>query len=86
MLTWLAIRGVPKEEPMALVGHAAQDITGRNCERLTPEYLQGAIREIDAFFTELTKHTRSQLRSGRAGASFREIVQTAEDRAWGWWS
>ena len=64
MLTWLATRGVPKEERMALAGHAPQDTTSRNYGHLTPDYLQGAIREIDAFFNELTKHTNSHLRSG----------------------
>ncbi|HEX9955508.1 MAG TPA: tyrosine-type recombinase/integrase [Allosphingosinicella sp.] len=64
MLTWLATCGVPKEERMALAGHAAQDTTSRNYEHLTPDYLRAAIREVDEFFRELTRHTRTHLRGG----------------------
>jgi integrase len=36
MLTWLARRGVPKEQRMALAGHSAQDTTARNYEHRIP--------------------------------------------------
>lgn len=62
MLTWLARRGVPKEQRMALAGHSAQDTTARNYEHLAPDYLQAAIHEVDAFFDELSKHTEVHLR------------------------
>ncbi|GAA0726983.1 hypothetical protein GCM10009106_02490 [Sphingomonas japonica] len=62
MLTWLACRGVPKEQRMALAGHAAQDTTARNYEHLSPAYLTAAIQEIDAFFEMLTAHTKVHLR------------------------
>lgn len=64
MLTWLAKRGVPKEQRMALAGHAAGDTTAKNYEHLTPDYLQGAVLEIDAFFDELARHTNAHLRYG----------------------
>jgi integrase len=63
MLTWLAERGVPYEQRTALAGHASKGTTARNYEHLTPNYLRGAIREIDAFFEELAKHTTAHLRS-----------------------
>lgn len=62
MLTWLAKRGVPKEQRMALAGHKAQDTTAKNYEHLTPDYLQAAIQEVDAFFDMLSSHTRVHLR------------------------
>jgi integrase len=62
MLTWLAVRGVPYEQRMALGGHAPKGTTARNYEHLTPDYLRGAIREVDAFFDELSKHTSAHLR------------------------
>lgn len=62
MLTWLAERGVPKEQRMALAGHSAQDTTARNYEHLSPGYLAAAITEIDAFFTALGKLTTGHLR------------------------
>lgn len=62
MLTWLARRGVRKEQRMALAGHSAQDTTARNYEHLAPDYLQAAIHEVDAFFDELSKHTKVHLR------------------------
>lgn len=62
MLTWLAKRGVPKEQRMALAGHKPQDTTAKNYEHLTPDYLQVAVEQIDAFFDELSKHTRVHLR------------------------
>jgi integrase len=62
MLTWLAERGIPYEQRMALAGHAPKGTTARNYEHLTPDYLSGAIREIDAFFDELAKHTTAHLR------------------------
>ena len=61
MLTWLAGRGVPKEQRMA-IGHKPQDYQAENYDRLTRDYLQAAVHEIDAFFDELTKHTDSHLR------------------------
>jgi hypothetical protein len=64
MLTWLAKRGVPKEQRMALAGHEAQDTTAKNYEHLTPDYLQRAVLEIDAFFDELARHTKAHLRYG----------------------
>jgi integrase len=62
MLTWLAMRGVPKEQRSALAGHLARDTTARNYEHLSPDYLGAAIAQIDAFFDELGKHTRAHLR------------------------
>jgi integrase len=62
MLTWLAMRGVPKEQRSALAGHVARDTTARNYEHLSPDYLRAAIDEIDAFFEELAKHTSAHLR------------------------
>jgi len=47
---------------MALAGHAAQDTTARNYEHLSPDYLTTAIREVDAFFDERSKHTSAHLR------------------------
>jgi integrase len=62
MLTWLAKRGVPKEQRMVFAGHKPQDTTGKNYEHLTPDFLQAAVHEIDAFFDALAKHTDSHLR------------------------
>ncbi len=62
ILTWLAMRGVPKEQRSALAGHVARDTTARNYEHLSPDYLSAAIEQIDAFFDELGKHTRAHLR------------------------
>jgi integrase len=62
MLTWLAMRGVPKEQRSALAGHVARDTTARNYEHLSPDYLRAAIDQIDAFFEELAKHTSAHLR------------------------
>ena len=62
MLTWLAERGVPKEQRMALAGHAAQDTTAKNYEHLSPGYLRAAIVEVDAYFTELAKLTSAHVR------------------------
>jgi len=62
MLTWLAMRGVPKEQRSALAGHVAGDTTARNYEHLSPDYLRAAIDQIDAFFEELAKHTSAHLR------------------------
>lgn len=62
MLTWLAQRGVPREERDAIAGHARRGTTARNYEHLTPDYLRGAIREVDAFFDELSRHTTAHLR------------------------
>ena len=62
MLTWLASRGVPQEQRQMLAGHSPQSTTARNYEHLSPDYLQAAIREVDAFFDEVAKHTRVPLR------------------------
>ena len=62
MLTWLARRGVPAEQRQMLAGHSPQGTTARNYEHLTPDYLQGAIEEIDGFFVELSNHTKVSLR------------------------
>jgi integrase len=62
MLTWLATSGVPQEQRIALGGHAPRGTTARNYEHLTPDYLRGAIRAVDAFFEELSKHTSAHLR------------------------
>ena len=62
MLTWLAMRGVPKEQRNALGGHVARDTTARNYEHLSPDYLRAAVDQIDAFFDELSKHTHAHLR------------------------
>ena len=47
---------------MALAGHKPQDTTAKNYEHLEPDYLKAAVQEMDAFFTELSKHTRVHLR------------------------
>lgn len=62
MLTWLARRGIPKEQRQQLAGHVPQDTTSKNYEHLTPDYLAEAIEGIDAFFDELSKHTKAHLR------------------------
>ena len=62
MLTWLAERGVPKEQRMTLAGHSAQDTTAKNYEHLSPQYLRAAVAEIDAYFDELAKLTKAHLR------------------------
>lgn len=63
MMTWLASIGVPKEQRNMLAGHMPTDTTAKNYEHLTPEYLSAAIRGIDTFFEELSKHTKVHLRS-----------------------
>ena len=62
MLTWLAMRGVPQEQRQMLAGHSPQGTTAQNYEHLSPNYLDAAIREVDAFFEELAKHTTVRLR------------------------
>ena len=62
MLTWLAERGVPKEQRMTLAGHSAQDTTAKNYEHLSPQYLRAAVAEIDAYFDALAKLTTTHLR------------------------
>jgi integrase len=62
MLTWLAERGVPSEQRQMLAGHTPQGTTAKNYEHLSPAYLREAVAEIDAFFVELAKHTKSHLR------------------------
>lgn len=62
MLTWLAERGVPSEQRQKLAGHSPQGTTARNYEHLSPDYLREAVAEIDAFFDELSKHTKAHLR------------------------
>lgn len=69
MLTWLAERGVPKEQRMTLAGHTAQDTTAKNHEHLSPHHLRAAIAEIDAYFDELAKLTKAHLRYGNDTAS-----------------
>lgn len=63
MLTWLAERGVPYEQRQMLAGHSPRGTTSRNYEHLSPAYLSTAVREIDRFFQELSKHT-SVVRDG----------------------
>lgn len=62
MLTWLAQRGVPREQRQMLAGHSPQGTTAKNYEHLSPSYLCEAVAEIDAFFDELAKHTKVHLR------------------------
>ena len=62
MLTWLARRGVPQEQRQMLAGHSPQGTTSKNYEHLSPDYLDAAIREVDAFFVELAKHTQLSMR------------------------
>ena len=62
MLTWLAKRGVPAEQRQMLAGHSPQGTTARNYEHLSPDYLQAAIEEVDAFFGKLAQHTKVPLR------------------------
>jgi integrase len=69
MLTWLAERGVPKEQRMTLAGHSAQDTTARNYEHLSLQYLRSAVDEVDAYFDELSKLTTAHLRYGNDTAS-----------------
>jgi integrase len=57
MLTWLAECGVPYEQRQMLAGHAPRGTTARNYEHLSPHYLRAAIKEVDAFFDALAKHT-----------------------------
>jgi len=57
MLTWLATRGVPAEQRRVFAGHSAQGTTARNYEHLSPTHLKEAVHEVDAFFTELKRHT-----------------------------
>jgi integrase len=59
MLTWLAERGVPYEQRQMLAGHSPRGTTARNYEHLSPDYLRTAVAEIDAFFSELQRHTRA---------------------------
>jgi integrase len=58
ILTSLAERGVPYEQRQMLAGHSPRGTTARNYEHLSPTYLNDAVKEIDKFFRELTKHTR----------------------------
>jgi len=62
MLTWLAERGVPYEQRQVLAGHRRPGTTAKNYEHLSPNYLRAAVRQIDAFFNELAKHTKAHLR------------------------
>lgn len=57
MLTWLAERGVPYEQRQMLAGHVRVGTTARNYEHLSPSYLKDAVKQIDAYFRELAKHT-----------------------------
>jgi integrase len=62
MLTWLAERGVPSEQRQMLAGHRPQGTTAKNYEHLSPTYLRAAVAEIDAYFNELAKLTKTHLR------------------------
>ena len=62
MLTWLAERGVPREQRQMLAGHSPQGTTAKNYEHLSPSYLREAVAEIDAFFDTLSVHTKVHLR------------------------
>ncbi|HVM37057.1 MAG TPA: tyrosine-type recombinase/integrase, partial [Sphingomicrobium sp.] len=64
MLTWLAERGVHPEQRAVLAGHLRPGTTAKNYEHLSPAYLREAIEQVDAFFDELAKRTRSHLRYG----------------------
>jgi hypothetical protein len=48
-----------------LAEHSAMGTTARNYVHLSPDYLRDAIEQIDAFFDELSKHTKAHL--GYAG-------------------
>lgn len=74
MLTWLAERGVPKEQRMTLAGHSAQDTTAKNYEHVTPDYLRTAITEVNAFFDELAKHTKLALPGTSSAPAMREAA------------
>ena len=74
MLTWLAERGVPKEQRMTLAGHSAQDTTAKNYEHLSPDYLRAAIDEVDAYFDELAKMTTAHLRYGNDTGSIEALA------------
>lgn len=60
MLTWLAYRGVPKEQRAMLAGHLPTDTTSKY-EHLAPDYLADALAAIDRFFNELGKLTSAHL-------------------------
>jgi integrase len=62
MLTWLAERGVPAEQRQMFAGHRPQGTTARNYEHLSPNYLRATVTEVDAFFDELSTHTKAHLR------------------------
>jgi integrase len=62
MLTWLAERGVPKEQREMLAGHRPQGTTSKNYEHLSPAYLRSAIKQVDALFDQLAKHTKAHVR------------------------
>jgi integrase len=62
MLTWLAERGVPSEQRQVLAGHRREGTTAKNYEHLSPAYLCEAIEQVDAFFIELAKHTKTHVR------------------------
>ena len=48
--------------PGRAAGHQPQDTTARNYEHLSPSYLRLAVRHVDAFFEELSKHTQVHVR------------------------
>ena len=62
MLTWLAERGVPREQREMFAGHRPQGTTSRNYEHLSPSYLRDAIAGVDAFFERLSEHTQAHVR------------------------
>lgn len=53
---------MPAEQRQKLADHSPQWTTAKNYEHLSPAYLREAVAEIDAFFDELTKHTKAHLR------------------------
>jgi len=61
MLTWLAYRGVPKEQRVMIAGHLPTDTTSKY-EHLTPDYLGEAMRAIDFYFESLASFTSGHLR------------------------
>ena len=74
MLTWLAERGVPPEQRQMLAGHRPQGTTAKNYEHLSPSYLRLAIVEVDAFFDELSKHSKAHWRYTRDTESRGELA------------
>ncbi|MDB5715222.1 MAG: hypothetical protein JWO15_2619, partial [Sphingomonadales bacterium] len=59
--TFLAARGVPKAQIDTAAGHATDDGTGDRYNHLRPAYLTDFIAGIEAFWTEVSKHTNVHL-------------------------